>query len=198
MSMNLCTVSGCDRKKDSKAGLCNMHYKRMKRNGTTDERVTTRHKLDKIADDYLGGWITFGCIRHPGELMSNGYGMTSDDGERLSSHVYVQRRVAGEAPEGKTDVAHSCKGKCVNPAHLSYKSHAENMADQLRDGTRAVGSKHGQTDLNEDDVWNMRCEYAAGGISMTKLGDKYGLTQPTVWALIHGHTWQHVAMPEDT
>lgn len=46
--------------------------------------------------------------------------------------------------------------------------------------------------LTEDDVREIRAEYAAGRWGVNDLADIYGVTQPTMSAVVHRRTWRHV------
>lgn len=46
--------------------------------------------------------------------------------------------------------------------------------------------------LTEDDVREIRADYAAGRWCIKDLADIYGVTQPTMSAVVHRRTWRHV------
>ncbi|OBH17054.1 hypothetical protein [Mycolicibacter sinensis] len=46
--------------------------------------------------------------------------------------------------------------------------------------------------LTEDDVRAIRADYAAGRWGIKDLADIYGVTQPTMSAVVHRRTWRHV------
>jgi hypothetical protein len=46
--------------------------------------------------------------------------------------------------------------------------------------------------LTEDDVREIRADYAAGRWGVNDLADIYGVTQPTMSAVVHRRTWRHV------
>lgn len=49
-----------------------------------------------------------------------------------------------------------------------------------------------QPKLTEDDVREIRAHYAAGRWGVNDLADIYGVTQPTMSAVVHRRTWRHV------
>src|SRR6185369_8351585 len=68
----------------------------------------------------------------------------------ISGKLYRAIRVMcelahGKPPTAKHQTGHSCgngKSGCVNPRHLSWKTHAENQLDRRAHGTH-VSSRHG-------------------------------------------------------
>lgn len=59
--------------------------------------------------------------------------------------------------------------------------------------TANLGTKHHNSKLTPAKVRAARKTYAAGKASTQKLADKYGVSQQTMWAAIHGKTWKHVS-----
>src|SRR5687768_6151405 len=54
----------------------------------------------------------------------------------------------GEPDALRTEAAHSCGNpSCVNPRHLRWASHRENMMDKNRHGTSNIGERNGKTVL---------------------------------------------------
>jgi hypothetical protein len=111
------------------AQLCQMHYTRLLRTGTT-ERLTAEQvfwsRIDRRGDCWL--WI--------GPVNRQGYGICSrrlfgSDGSRLA-HRRTYEFFVGRIPRGK-DLDHqvTCLKNCVNPAHLrpvTDKQNGENRA----------------------------------------------------------------------
>ena len=157
---------------------------------------TRRYYLDNIAADYRDGWITFGCIPAPGCRDKDGYGKVElwQDGNRQhhKAHAYTLRQAVGDPPPDKPEAAHTCRSRgCVNPAHLSFKSRAENDADKLRDGTTARGDRNGKAKLDDDKVREM-IKLSADGWNNVQLGERYGVTESTVRKILSGEIWSHI------
>lgn len=89
------------------------------------------------------------CVPWPYAVRkSSGYGAMSRKAngrtENWDAHRFVCAYFHG-APTDDQEAAHSCGNKlCVNPAHLSWASHLENMADAKRHGTLRGGGRYRQ------------------------------------------------------
>lgn len=56
-----------------------------------------------------------------------------------------------------------------------------------------IGSKNFAAKMSERKVYNLRRQYASGGITHQGLADKYGLHRRTVTKILRRFTWKHVA-----
>lgn len=119
-----CTIEGCARKLKCK-GLCNLHYVRLQRNGTTDIiRVPVEHL---VTDD--------GCWLWQGGLNSSGYG----------PHRRYYERANEPIPKGLT-IDHLCKVRhCVNPEHMEVVSYQENLTRKF---DAICSNGHQRTEMN--------------------------------------------------
>lgn len=117
-----CVIDGCERIHEAK-GVCNTHYSRLHRYGTTDlAEVRFWKQVEKSNTCWL--WI--------GTRSSNGYGRFSPGkGLDTSPRIYAAHRWSYEIhvapiPEGLT-IDHLCRVRnCVNPDHLEVVSMTEN------------------------------------------------------------------------
>lgn len=117
-----------------------------------------------------------------------------DDGERTKPkltriHCLVSSAWHGPRPDGLV-TTHLDGNKLNNrPSNLAYRTQAENIADKKAHGTEQKGEAHPLAMLTEDDVRAIR----ASDLSQTELGQLYGVTQSTIWTIVHRKTWRHVA-----
>ena len=129
-------------------------------------------------------WLWTGCC-----AKKSGYGMLG-----LNQKMYFAHRVSWVLydkiiPEG-LEILHSCRSKnCVNPAHLSAGTHAQNMADMIRDGTLVNGENHPQAILTDEQVREIR---ARSTENRRILGEEYGVARNTISKIIHRKRWKHI------
>lgn len=143
-----------------------------------------------------------GCILWTAHLR-NGYPLclVTEDGNRVyySVHRTVYELANGPIPEG-LQVRHLCdrfypagdqtSRRCVNPAHMTIGTHADNAADKTRAGRH---HKPGYTcrRLTAEDVRAIRLLHSQG-ISQVQIARRFGSSVPNINMIINRKTWQHV------
>lgn len=167
--------------------------------------MSPRRYTKMTAQDYLDAYVperTPGtCWIWTGHLDKHGYGVAHGprpNGTRGPSraHRVVYEHLVGPIPEGKI-LMHSCDNPpCVNPQHLTPATDAENIADMVRKGRSARGSKHWSAKLTEAQVMEARHKYATGRYTLDILAAEYGLTKTPVSQLLRGVTWKHLPLVE--
>lgn len=145
-------------------------------------------KVVRLGDDDCWEWTAF---RNPA-----GYGMIGIDGVgtvRLAHRVAWQMAY-GEIPAGMC-VMHSCDNPaCVNRAHLSLGTIADNNRDRHakgRDGgVRGEDSPHAKlSDVAVHNIMVLRKE----GLSYTEIAAAIGVTKATIYKVTKGRSWSHVS-----
>lgn len=128
--MKECIVHNCKNNSNT-AGMCNAHYIRMRRYGSTDERPRP-----DFFERFLNiGWtVDNECwIWNGMKNSTNGYGrIRGSDGYKV---VYAHRAsydfFNGDLVEG-LEILHSCDAPaCVNPDHLRQGTSRENSLDMI-------------------------------------------------------------------
>jgi len=128
------------------------------------------------------------CWRWTGVILKMGYGNfrsgpnTTEYAHRFSWRVANGRQV----PAGMV-IRHSCDNRwCVNPAHLSIGTHADNVADKVAKGRQGAKCK-----LTADQVRAIR-EALAEGTKQNALAAQYGVTTSAIQGIASGKTWRRV------
>lgn len=147
-------------------------------------------KVDRRGPDDCWLWQ---AGKQPGGYGSFYTGKRLDGAHRFSYELHY-----GPIPKGQ-NVCHNCpegdNPACVNPAHLWLGNQVDNMQDCSRKGrTRSgvhIGTDNFNAKLNEDAVRDIRSRHAEGAFA-PDLAREYGVTHPTIYAVIHKRTWVHV------
>lgn len=104
----------------------------------------------------------------------------------------------GPIPPGLI-VMHSCDNpSCVNPAHLSLGSHADNNADMVSKGraNHPVGHIGVGRKLNEQAVRSIRAR-VEGGETKRSLAREFGVHASVISRVCSGKEWGHVSLVPD-
>lgn len=101
------------------------------------------------------------------------------------SHLVAQAFL-GPRPKNKV-VAHSNDNKTDDSVkNIAYKTHAENMADKIKNGRQRHGSKTAK--LHERDIPVIR-DKLARGLSQSAIAREYEVTPATIRDIAHERTW---------
>ena len=134
------------------------------------------------------------CILWPYGQNGGGYGRLRHDGRNQSAHRLALDSVA-PCPDPTLEAAHGpCHDSlCVNPTHLNWQTHAENMADRHRDRTVTAlpGQANGRAKLTETDVIEIRQRCTNGETHPTLAAEfRVGLT--AISNIVLRKRWAHV------
>lgn len=191
-SGSLCSVADCERP-HRRNGLCDMHDQRKKRTGTTDDpvRLTPEDRFwSKVVRRNPNECWLWGAA-----VNEHGYGVFNPDGRHSGPTVKAHRfslALAG-IDVGDLLVRHSCDNPpCVNPAHLSVGTNADNSADMVSRDRHARGSRSGTSKLTESQVVGIRRRAAAGELHRALAVD-YGVSRTTITQIVNGKTWRHIS-----
>lgn len=190
-SRGICVVEDCGRP-HRRNGLCDMHDGRKKRTGTTEApaRQTPEGrfwaKVIRRAPNECWPWTA--------AVNEHGYGVFNPDGRHSGSTIKAHRFALSIAGVDVTSrvVRHSCDNrKCVNPAHLSLGTPADNSSDMVSRERQARGSRNGRGKLTEQQVAEIRTRAASGELHRILAAD-YGVSRPTISRVVTRKGWRHV------
>lgn len=183
-----CEADGCENKIHAR-GLCNTHYRRQLKHGSTKyedikympgERWIEENKLYD-GDD---------CIKWPFFISSAGRGMVVWKGTRMTAPRAMCYALYGEPDHRLIEAAHSCGNGhlgCMNPRHLRWATHMENVEDRAKHGRDRKGEEINTARLTEGDVREIRAMPAS--LSAKEIAKIYGVTKSTIVKARNGRTW---------
>jgi len=108
-------------------------------------------------------------------------------------HRLVARAFLGEPPDPGHTVNHKDFDQSNNRVeNLEWLSHADNNRYSAKVIPRIRGEQKSNRKLDETKVRDIRTRYAAGNTTLTALAIEYGVSNPTIHAIIHRRKWSHV------
>ena len=130
-----------------------------------------------------------GCIEWQGKPEPvGGYGVIGHKKKRYYTHRVSWAKFRGEIPDGLM-VCHRCDNRrCVNPNHLFLGTGRENIADRDAKGRMCRGHRQHLSRLTLEQVLEIR----RGGKLLRECAHQYGVSIPSVWAVLKRATWKHV------
>jgi len=129
------------------------------------------------------------CLLWPYKINDKGYGLAVIGGVQRAASRWMCVLAHGKPPNGKNSAAHKCGNpRCVNPSHLHWATHAENMADRELHGTLNRGERNGKTFITEDDVRAIR----SAPPDLVALAKRYGMNKHSISKIRSGARWGHV------
>lgn len=138
--------------------------------GTLVERLVNR------------GWTTTprGCWEVNGHRVGWGYSYLRFNGKRMGVHQWSHIAWVGPIPEGHV-VRHKCDNPpCMNPEHLETGTNGENRQDSVSRGRTPRGELHWNAQLTNQDVLDIKTEYAKGVLTHQMLADVYGVSRVAI------------------
>lgn len=129
------------------------------------------------------------CINWPYRVNDKGYGLAVIDGVQKTASRWMCFLAYGRPFQPRLSAAHNCGNPaCVNPRHLRWATHRENMLDKRAHGTANIGERNGKTTLTEDDVRAIR----AAPPDLAALMAKYGMSKHGISKIRSRKRWAHV------
>ena len=135
------------------------------------------------------------CLLWQGGKGSRGYGvMAVGKRNNEATHRIAWALANNIAPPAGMHVMHSCDTPaCVNPAHLSIGTAADNQRDCAMKGRRnaARGSRCSKAKLTEVQVISAAYDFARGDFSRD-IAKKLGVKSSAILKIMQGHRWPHL------
>lgn len=133
-------------------------------------------------------WEFQGCNVGP-----NGYRQIAlEGGKREYAHRVAWQLATGRTIPAGLKVLHSCDNpRCVNPAHLSVGTQAENVRESIRKGRY---NTWGVQKLNAGQVLEIR-DRGARGEGQRSLAAAFGVARNTISQILNHKSWAHLSAP---
>ena len=192
---NLCAFPGCDNPKSPKAakGLCNSHYWQLHKGRELTPLSYRRNRCVPWLEEHAN-YQDDNCLIWPFQrAKDSGMPAVKYKGKQGPATRVMCELAHGKPPTPRHEAAHSCgKGHegCINPKHLRWATHKENLADQLIQGTRVRGEKQHFAFLTEQLVKEIRS--LAGSMPQAAIARQFGLRPQHVGKIIHRRIWRHI------
>ena len=111
--------------------------------------------------------------------LNNDYGRIEIKGKKRTAHVVSWELHNGRKVKDGYIVHHECKHKkCVNPMHL-------------QEMTKAEHDEH-HSKLTEQQVLEIRADWATGKYTQQQLAEKYDTSQPQISLIVNRKIWKHI------
>ena len=118
-----------------------------------------------------------GCWNWEGYINDKGYGVLTVKGKTYKAHYYIHRLYKKVKSVKGKELDHVCRNKkCVNPNHLRYITHTENVRRGLH------------LKLSMDKAKLIRYLYKIG-YKMKYIAKLYDVTYATIYNVIKRYTW---------
>jgi HNH endonuclease len=191
----ICCIKECDLPTVS-LGLCNKHWRRNKKFGSpvavsshsgSNKGLTAEERFAKAVIKTEGCW-TWIASRD-----KNGYGIFRGmigQTEFTRAHRYSYALHTGDLLIGM-QALHSCDNpSCVNPAHLSSGTNADNMRDKANKGRARprVGELNGHAILNPKQIKSI----LADPRPYVEIAAQYDVKPSTIGSVKQRKSWKHI------
>jgi len=115
-------AENCDRNA-TKRGVCDMHYKRLRRAGA----LPVMRIADPVARFWAKATTSGACMIWTGQRNHDGYGLAYWEGRERLAHRVSYELTFGPVPPG-LELDHTCRNRaCVRPDHLDAVTHRVNV-----------------------------------------------------------------------
>ena len=143
----ICSINGCQGKHYCR-GYCQRHYYRVLAGlDPLGVRATVQGEPLRWLNEVALTFSSDECLIFPFSRDNHGYGQMRYNGKTTKAHRVVVAHAHGPKPNPKSECIHSCgngRHGCVNPRHLRWGSHAENMAEAAAHGSIKAGRRSGK------------------------------------------------------
>lgn len=133
------------------------------------------------------------CILWPYWRDKDGYARAPEGAKSFAVHRRSCEVKNGKAPSHKPHALHSCGNGhlgCINPHHLFWGNHVENMSQMVAEGRSTFGAKNPRAKLTEVEVLTIRA--SAAHCSKAALARRFGVGETAIRKIVTRQSWAHI------
>ena len=120
-------------------------------------------------------------------MFRDGYSVA---GERLV-HRWIYKMEVGPLESWEV-IRHTCDNRwCVEPTHLLKGSQQDNLTDMVIKGRSAKGSKHGMSQLKEEDIKEI-FSLKKKGYTQQEIANRFNVDRSNIGYILRRIIWKHV------
>lgn len=151
--------------------------------------IILRFESKYIPEPNSGCWIWLGATN------KDGYGRFKFHNKLIGAHR-ASMMIYNEQENSSMCVLHKCDNPyCVNPNHLFFGTHLDNMRDKKKKGrvgfNPSYGEEHYNSKLKIEDITSIRT-LSSKGHSNKEIAVLFDINPSTVSQIIRRVTWKHI------
>lgn len=148
-------------------------------------------QLAELSDDLSLPWNAYPCLEWPRGIGLDGYGKVRTNGATSRAHRVAFGLTFGPISDGLFVCHHCDNRRCFRPSHLFSGTALENQRDRIRKGRGQEGEQHSQAKLTEEQVRQIRSDYA-NGARVPSIALKFGISKSWARVVAKSYSWQHI------
>lgn len=122
--------------------------------------------------------------------LRRGYGQVRFAGKHRLAHRVAFYLANGRWPE--PECCHHCdNSRCVNAEHLFEGTRTTNSADMVSKGRSASGERCPRSRITEQDVRDIRANYALCRVTQRELASRFGVSRDEIGLIVRRKVWRH-------
>lgn len=133
------------------------------------------------------------CWIWNGAKTNEGYGQFWNEGSKMNAHRFILKH---ETEVDEEEALHLCNNpSCVNPDHLKWGTHSENIQQAYDDGRYENGFVIGNNKLTEDGVKEI-LRMDKNDKTALEISNKTGISRNQIYKIVEGKAWKDVSLTD--